>query len=315
MNNNSNNDIDFVIPLHRYHNMVRTVVEAIHLFYNPRTIYIITPEKDAKEINEKSQSWMQNNVIAIPEETFFMKHHGLSRTNIENLFNQTPDEQSREFGWWYQQLIKLGAHTQIQGLSDPFIVWDSDLIPLKKWEIYHTPIEPHYKFAILQEKARSQWNVEQYRSSLYELTGLSLVSPKPEGTFVPHHYVMHHIVLQEIHSLIETKNPKDPKDPKDPKNTTWIHSIMDLSHRYYRFSEYLMISSFMMKHHSNLLQYHPFNEYGKTGFRIRDSKEFVNDVETNCIINEDEGLSYQEFYQYVENNYQEIPSYLQIEHI
>ena len=310
--NNNNSNIDFVIPLHRYHNMVRTVVEAIHLFYNPRTIYIITPEIDVTEINEKSKNWMQNNVIAIKEETFFMKNYGLSRTNIENLFNQTPDEQSREFGWWYQQLIKLGANKQIEGLSDPYIVWDSDLIPLNKWEIYPTMREPHYKFAILQEKARSQWNVEQYRSSLYELTGLSLVTPNPEGTFVPHHYVLHHKVLEEIHSLIQTKSQEPKQNHQNPQS--WIHSIMNLSHRYYRFSEYLMISSFMMKNHSNLLQYHPFNEYGKTGFRIRDSKEFVNDVETNCKI-EENGLSYQEFYQYVENQYQELPSYLQIEHI
>ena len=310
--NNNNSNIDFVIPLHRYHNMVRTVVEAIHLFYNPRTIYIITPEIDVTEINEKSKNWMQNNVIAIKEETFFMKNYGLSRTTIENLFNQTPDEQSREFGWWYQQLIKLGANKQIEGLSDPYIVWDSDLIPLNKWEIYPTMREPHYKFAILQEKARSQWNVEQYRSSLYELTGLSLVTPNPEGTFVPHHYVLHHKVLEEIHSLIQTNNQETMQNPQNPQS--WIHSIMNLSHRYYRFSEYLMISSYMMKNHSNLLQYHPFNEYGKTGFRIRDSKEFVNDVETNCKI-EENGLSYQEFYQYVENQYQELPSYLQIEHI
>jgi hypothetical protein len=305
--NNDNSNIDFVIPLHRYHNMVRTVVEAIHLFYNPRTIYIITPEIDVEEINEKSKNWMQNKVIAIKEETFFMKNYGLSRTNIENLFNQTPDEQSREFGWWYQQLIKLGANKQIEGLSNPYIVWDSDLIPLNKWEIYPTNREPEYKFAILQEKARSQWNVEQYRSSLYELTKLPLVSPQPDGTFVPHHYVLHHKILEEIHSLIQNKNPN---------NKSWIHSIMNLSHRYYRFSEYLMISSFMMKNYPELLKYHPFNEFGKTGFRIRDSNEFVKDVETNCKI-EENGLSYQEFYHYVENQYknQELPSYLQIEHI
>ena len=320
MKNNSNNDIDFVIPLHRYHNMVRTVVEAIQTFYNPRMIYIITPEIGVHEINTKSKTWMNSNVVAIPEETFFINQYGLSRNDIENLFNQTPDEQAREFGWWYQQLIKLGAHTQIQGLSDPFIVWDSDLIPLKKWEIYptHGELENKYKFAILQEKARSQWNVYQYRSSLYELTGLNLVSPEPEGTFVPHHYVLHHNVLREIHSLIET-HQNHQVDQADQAHhqvvQSWIHNIMALSHRYYRFSEYLMISSFMMKKHPQLLQYHPFNEYGKSGFRIRDSKDFVNDIETKCKIDAEKGLSYQEFYHYVENIYQEIPSYLQIEHI
>ena len=302
MNNQSKN-IDFVIPLHRYHNMVRTATEAIQTFYNPRTIYIITPEQSVTQIANSKQP----NIVGIPEETFFMENYGLTIIDIQNLFNKNQDEKSREFGWWYQQLIKLGAHTQIKGLSDPFIVWDSDLIPLKKWELYPTIGEPYYKFAILQEKARSEWNVEQYRGSLLQLTKMDLVFPNPKGTFVPHHYVLHHKVLNGLYSLIHENNKE---------HNSWIHSIMSLSHSYYRFSEYLMISSFMMKNHPELLQYHKFDDYGKTGYRIRDSKEFVKDIEKNCNI-EGKGLSYAEFYKYVENLYknQELPSYLQIEHI
>lgn len=300
--------IDFVIPLHRYHNMVRTVIESIQCFYNPRTIYIITPEKFVPQItNIKTPNNEQSNVIGIPEETFFMENYNLTIKDIQNLFNKTQNEQTREFGWWYQQLIKLGAHTQIKGLSDPFIVWDSDLIPLKKWELYPTIGEPFFKFAILQENARSEWNIEQYKGSLYELIKMDLIKPTPKGTFVPHHYVLQHKVLNGLYSLIDENNPE---------HKSWIHSIMSLSHKYYRFSEYLMISSFMMKNHLELLKYHPFDDYGKNGYRIRDSKEFVKDIEKNCHI-DDEGLSYKEFYNYVENHYknQEIPSYLQIEHI
>jgi hypothetical protein len=53
-----------------------------------------------------------------------------SYNDIYNLFNRNVNENSREFGWWYQQIIKLGAFLQIPNLSDPYIVWDSDLIPL-----------------------------------------------------------------------------------------------------------------------------------------------------------------------------------------
>jgi len=298
MSNSSN--IDFVIPLHRYHNMVRTVIEAIQLFYHPRNIYIITPSIYLIDI----ENLQQNNVIGIPEETFFMKNYGLYSIDIESLFNQKPNENSREFGWWYQQIIKLGACKQIENLSDPYIVWDSDLIPFKKWEIYPANGEP-YKFAILQEKAKSQWNVEQYRSSLFALIKMDIVIPKHEGTFVPHHFVMYHSVLQDIYHCIENHNPNDK---------TWIHSIMALSHTYFRFSEYLMISSFMMKYYPNLLEYHPFQCYGKDGYRIRESKDFVEDVEKNCSI-EKTGLSYADFFKYVENHYSSLPSYLQIEHI
>ena len=106
-----NNDVvDFVIPLHRYHNMVRTVVEALHTFYNPRVIYMITPLKYVDEINTMSSNWNKNTIIVLPEETFFIKNYGLSIDDIKNLFNNTLDERSREFGWWYQQIIKLVMH-------------------------------------------------------------------------------------------------------------------------------------------------------------------------------------------------------------
>jgi hypothetical protein len=49
---------------------------------------------------------------------------------------------------------------------------------------------------------------------------------------------------------------------------------------------------------------------------IYSHKHSLNDIEKNCNI-EEKGLSYTEFYKYVENLYknQELPSYLQIEHI
>ena len=59
------------------------------------------------------------------------------------------DNLSREFGWWYQQIIKLGAVYIIKNISDPYIVWDADLIPIKKWDLYPSLELPYYKFAIL----------------------------------------------------------------------------------------------------------------------------------------------------------------------
>jgi hypothetical protein len=33
-------------------------------------------------------------------------------------------------GWYLQQLVKLGASRYLPGLSDTFMVWDPDMIPL-----------------------------------------------------------------------------------------------------------------------------------------------------------------------------------------
>uniref|UniRef100_A0A6C0EA42 Uncharacterized protein n=1 Tax=viral metagenome TaxID=1070528 RepID=A0A6C0EA42_9ZZZZ len=302
-----NGVVDFVIPLHRYHNMVRTVIEALHTFYNPRVIYIITPLNYVDEINTMSSNWNKNTIIALPEETFFMKNYGLSIDDIKQLFNNENDERSREFGWWYQQIIKLGAQKQIKGLSDPFVVWDSDLVPIIKWDIYPTKENPYYRFALLQEQARSEWNIEQYKNSLNALAGIKMIVPD-EGTFVPHHFVFHHNIINDLLSYIELYECKLTENP------TWIHSIMSLSHTYFRFSEYITLASFMDKFYPDLLQYHKFSAFGKYGYRIRESKYFVKEIEEKCKI-DSFGLSYIEFCNFVKKKYDNLPSYLQIEHI
>ena len=292
---------DFVIPLHRYHYMVRTVIEAIHTFYSPRVIYIITPGRFSQIIKKVSKDWIVKKIVVIPEETFFLKKYKMLYDDIKNMFNNTPNENSREFGWWYQQLIKLGAYTQIPNLSDPYIVWDSDLIPLIKWDIYPNFRGDYYKNAILQEKARSEWNTEQYRNSLFELTQLQMNDPN-EGTFVTHHFVFYHDVLTSLIDHIELIS-----------NKCWIESIMDLSYKYFRFSEYRMVSAFMEYKFPHLLKYHEFTHFGRCGRRIREPEKFIKKMEE--YFGELYEIKYNDFITFVSIVYNGLPTYLQIEHI
>ena len=295
-------ECDFVIPLHRYHTMVRTTVEALGSFYNPRTIYIITPRQYSTEIKTAATIWNFKRIVVIPEESFFVRNYNLTKIIIQtDLFNNTDDPRSREFGWWYQQIIKLGAFRQISGLSDPYIVWDSDLIPLVKWDVYNTG---NYKFALLQQNARSEWNVEQYKDSLQSLTGLTMIVPEEGGTFVPHHFVFYHKVLEHIITMIEKRNGEP----------TWIHAIMGLSFRYFRFSEYIMVATFMKIFFPELLQYYAFNEYGFSGQRIREPDIILKRITENYAIDKN-GLSYEQFREFMRCNYTSIPSYMQLEHI
>ena len=46
-------------------------------------------------------------------------------------WSQGGDYMGRSHGGWYlQQLVKLGASRYLPGLSDTFMVWDPDMIPL-----------------------------------------------------------------------------------------------------------------------------------------------------------------------------------------
>jgi Family of unknown function (DUF6492) len=297
-----NDKTDFVIPLHRYHYMVRTVIEAIYSFYSPRTIYIITPNRFSTIIEKSSKNWLVKKVVVIPEETFFIPIYKTHYNDLFKMYNYSAhDENAREFGWWYQQLLKIGARTQIREISDPYIVWDSDLIPLIKWNIYPTNENPYFYFAILQEKARTEWNNDQYRSSMHELIKMDMTNPN-EGTFVPHHFVFYHDVLDKLINHIQFIS-----------NRSWLETIIQLSHKYYRFSEYRTVATFIQKYFPQRLKYHKFNDFGKYGKRIREPRQFL--TEMHDFFGELFEISYIDFIKFVKHKYKNLPSYLQIEHI
>jgi hypothetical protein len=288
-------ELDFVIPLKQNNIILRTVVEGIVSFYSPRTVYIITDLTSTLEIKEHSLFWKKGNTkIQTMDENIFEKE-GLERKYT------WLDEKSREFGWWFQQIIKLDAINHIPNISDPFIIWDADLIPLIKWELYDQK-SSEYRFAILQERAKNEFNRIQYQSSILSLIGLETIEPKYKGTFVPHHFVFYHCV---IHSLLNKIGPNN-----------WKEKIMELSANCYRFSEYMCVATYMKIYFPELLKYHPYEEYGEKGIRFRESLEIQEKIREECDI-EIYGLGYEVFRKFVKREFREEIeiSYLQIEHV
>jgi len=288
-------NIDFVIPLKQNNVIIRTVIEGIVLFYSPINIFIITDPSSILEINIHTSFWkIDNTKIKCIDENIFLK------TELERKYTWK-DEKSREYGWWFQQIIKLDAIHKIKDLSDPFIVWDADLIPLKKWDLYNKNTEKYYSFAILQECSKNEFNRDQYSSSIMDLIQLEIKEPII-GTFVPHHFVFHHKVIKSLHEKIEGEK--------------WRKKIMELSSKYYRFSEYKCVATFMQHFFPELLLYHEYETYGENGMRFRDSLEILEKIKKMCNI-EYYGLSYQNLFIFVNNefmNNQKL-TYLQIEHI
>jgi len=288
-----NTELDFVIPLKQNNVIIRTVIEGIISFYSPRNIYIITDFRSTLEILEHSLFWKKGKtIIHTVDETIFQK------AELERKYTCI-DEKSREYGWWFQQIIKLDAVNRIPNLSDPFIVWDADLIPLLKWDLYDVELR-EYRFAILQETAKNEFNRKQYHDSILSILELETVEPIEKGTFVPHHFIFHHKV---IHSLLE----------KIGEN--WQEKIMELSANYYRFSEYMCVATYMQTYFPKLLKYHSYAEFGEKGIRFRESLEIQEKMREKCAIKE-WGLSYEIFREFVKKEFgiKEI-SYIQIEHV
>lgn len=272
--------MDFVIPLLQKNLITQALIEALNLFYSPRYIYIVT---SVPTLNIEAK-----NIVLIDETTFFVKNYNLTKKELEKHYCYK-DDQSREFGWWYQQLIKLGAGYQIEPISDPYIVWDSDLIPLKKWDIQ----APDYKFAILQDKAKSEWNKEQYRLSIKDFIGLDALEPEA-GTFIPHHFVFYKKVLN---SMIPIDSP-------------WPQTIVELSQKYYRFSEYKCTATYMAKHYPELLNYYPLHMYGSNGIRFRDYNTIIDKIKQI-----DQPINYDKLAQFVKRHFTQDLTYIQIEHL
>jgi hypothetical protein len=295
--------IDFVIPVCNYNMIIRVTLESIIVNYQPRNIFIVTNKNDANILEKECFQWNKygTSIIFIDEEEYFITNYGLTKSNIFQWYTWK-DEQSREYGWWYQQLIKMAGHIQIKNISDPYVVWDSDLIVLDKWNLYDKKNNV-YKFAILQGEAKNEFNKSEYSKSIYELIGLHAIEPSNEGTFVPHHFIMYHKILNHLIKHIENRCQQ---------NFNWIKKIMLLSNTYYRFSEYKCIATFMNTCYPELLLYHPFCKYGRQGIRYRESKEIIEKINKFCGKNV---LTYELFKLFIKNNYTDKPSYFQLEHV
>ena len=116
--------MDFVVPLKRVGLITRAVLEAIHLLYTPRRIIIVSVKSERAILKSVVSSWAVGRVEFIEEEMFFQRNFNLTIDGIIEQYDKCREGDQREPGWWIQQLIKLGAASQIPDLSEDYVVWD-----------------------------------------------------------------------------------------------------------------------------------------------------------------------------------------------
>ena len=308
------NGMDFVIPLKKVGLFTRSVLEGIELFYHPKRVIIVTNKQEITFLEKELPLWKVGLIQMIPEESFFLENYGLTMENLENEFQ--PEEKSkevnhREFGWWYQQMIKLGASTQIKDISRKYVVWDADLIPLEKWElaIRNEKNNMEYCIPILQEQSKNDFNKEEYNKCSLYLLGLECAKPIKGGTFVTHHMVFDVECVKEMIQFIQTNKNISKK---------WPLYFISLSSKFYRFSEYLLYSTFMMEYYKEEFLYHPYEKYGKTGIRFREPREIIQKIKEKYSFKNDSFFSYQEIVDYFSESEFEKKlsySYVQFEHV
>jgi len=314
--------MDFIVPLKQIGLITRAVLEAIFIFYEPRRIIVVTPQREGEILMKLVNQWKVKRVEYFPEETYFKKNFNLSMADITAEYDINRSGDQREPGWWIQQLIKLGAATQIPNISKNYAVWDGDLVPTRRWRICEKDSNGNIKYfiAILQAEARSEFNTAQYALCMKALTGFEPINPSEGGTFVAHHMIFNTEYMKEMLNLMIKCTGS---------NLPWPLLIMSMSRQFYRFSEYKTYATFMLRKHPTAFHYHPLKLFGEGGMRFREANGIVDEMLQACPLSNG-GLSYQQVTEFmfekwnglgsVEDRQQQLqlhikPAYVQLDHV
>lgn len=251
---------DIVIPLFKIRWNTRPVLEGLIHHYSPRTIHIITPQQEAHLLSAKIKEWNLACISIHPEEAFFAQKCGLSKDSIcaeldlgTSLY--TP-------GWFYQQLLKLGAPEGIENLSEWYLVWDSDLLPAATWPHLQEDGETlSHKFALLQHNQYGNPEIVAKWATWIETVLGVKAQTDPIGTFVPHHmwFKQEHLASFQVR-LGEYYQSDD----------NWLILMMRSANDFGTFSEYWAYVSWVAAQAPADIAFYPYPEYGETTERFFD---------------------------------------------
>ena len=250
---------DIVIPLYRARWNTRAVLEGLTTHYQPRAIHIVTPTPEVDFLKSASSQWNVAPLTVHAEEPFFQPI-GLTKDTIcaeldlgESLY--TP-------GWFYQQLLKLGAPEGIPDLSEWYVVWDSDLLPVDTWPLLREGAEnPEHSFALLQS---NRWGnpaiVGKWETWIRSMLDVEPLTD-PDGTFVPHHMWFKQAHLKTFQQRIGHYYQSDE---------SWLLLMMRSANDFGTFSEYWSYVSWVAATAPEDLSFYPYEHYGETTERFFD---------------------------------------------
>ena len=293
----------FVIPIHHVNWSTRAVLEGIYQKYKPKQIFVVTSKNEIKILKDKSKNWKIKNLTLLDEDNFFLNKYGLTKTDIvsqitQNKPNYTP-------GWLYQQIIKLGADDVINEIDEVFIVWDSDLLPVKSWPLVDKKKE---KFALLQDKSYGNQDVlNSWKNLIKNVLEINPVEDE-RGTFTSHHMIFKKKYLKSLKSKFKYHFRSDQ---------SWIELIIKAANIYGSFGEYWTYASWVNHIDKNDLNYYPYEEYGSSTERFYDNGNglFSQKYKKHINFNDQEDFypSYSSILNFIDKNYQSHPSSLSFE--
>ena len=237
--------------------ITRAVFEAVVARYAPRRLHVVAPPAASAELRAAvaGEGWAVGPLTVHDEEDFFGPAFGLTKDDLAHTL--TLGGAHYPAGWFFQQLIKLGGHEGVPGLSDDYLVWDADLLPVDAWPVREDGVS---RVALLQHKGHVPAdNHRRWTAWTRDVLG---VEPAADGvaTFVPHHFWFFRDALDGFKACVSRHAGGGP----------WPAAMMRTALKHGSFSEYLAWAAWLRAHHPGRVRYHPYAAYGATAERFFD---------------------------------------------
>lgn len=254
-------DCDVVVPLFQRQWSTRAVLEGLAKRYAPRTIHVIAPAAAAEQIEAAAaaECWEAPQLTTHAEETFFVERFNLTKDDLGAILNL--EKSLYAPGWFYQQLLKLGAEHGIASLSDDYLIWDADLLAVDAWPAVTE--DGRLAYAFLQDNSRGNAKiVAAWEKWIRTVLGIEpAVDPAGQSTFVPHHMWFRRAHLNSLRKRIG--------DYYADTETPWPALMMRSANDFGTFSEFWLYASWSeAKHPESAPRPLPYTAYGATTERF-----------------------------------------------
>lgn len=258
---------------------------------------MITPMQSTSELLTRLQSeaWSVGEIEVHPEETFF-ESLGLSKAKLAEQIDVSHSLYSA--GWFYQQLLKLGAWVGIDGLSEDYLVWDSDLLPIDTWPVVDE--EGRLFYALLQHNSKGNPDiVGRWERWIREVLGVEPIEDD-HATFVPHHMWFSQ---PSVRSLMRRLGEYYESDE------AWPVLMMRSANDFGTFSEYWLYASWVAATPQTNLNCYSYDVYGSTTERFFDdgTGPFSTAMHRSLLLEPEVSPSYEQVSRFIAEVYTDAP--------
>jgi hypothetical protein len=180
---------------------------------------------------------------------------------LARLAARMPDEGSRQTGreragWYFQQLLKLGSATALPGLTEYFMIWDLDMMPLRSFDLFFEPAQSG-------QQTRTRVDVSTIRFHEYAASYEQLFRQPVEYPAGGQSYVAHWMMVYKPYMLEMLRSVSGTTEPG-----TWPWKVLDsvqpgYRNVYYGLSEYTMYISWVLQNKPGSLEVMPRKDWNR----------------------------------------------------